>query len=413
MNKSIDPLKDQAKNGAVAPNIEQENKVVPLPPRPKRSFGGLFLLIVLLLAIGGVTYWRLAVPQKELETVPVQAVQVHTATARLEDIAVNTVLTGKVRATDEINLFAGGGPVRQIHIEVGDYVEKGQRLLTLDTSQIQGGLAQAQAGRDIAQVGKEMAQESVDAAQQNLDRMQTLYNGAAIPYAQLEQAQNALTMAQNQLRQTQNQLRQAEAGVSTAASGLNLMNCDSPINGYVTEIGAGVKVGVTPLPTAPAIVIASLDDLEISVSVSEYLIGQLKEGDTVSYRIDSLGDAVYLGQVKSVALAPATGTITYPITVTVDEAADNIKPGMFAELSIPSQHKENVLVVPTTSLITRGGVTKVAVLKGELPYLKEVTTGINNGEMVEITSGLNPGDTVITKGQHYIVEGEAVIRLSE
>ena len=413
MNEPIERVLNPRETAPVESDIiiKKEGGPPPLPERPKRSWGGLVALIIFLAVLGGAAYWRLILPQKELEPVPEQAVQVYVATARIGDIAVNTVLTGKVKATDEINLFAGGGPVRQIHVEVGDYVEKGQRLFALDNSQVQGGLTQAQVGRDMAQVSRDMAQEGVDTAQQNLERTQTLYDSAAIPYAQLEQAQNALTMAQNQLRQAQNQLRQAEAGISTAANALNLMNFDAPINGYVTEVNA--VVGTTPLPTSPAVSIASLDDLEIAVSVSEYLIGQLREGDIVSYRLDSLGDATYQGQIKSVALAPATGTITYPITVTVDVSADNIKPGMFAELSIPSQHKEGALVVPVAALITRGGVTSVAVLEGDLPYMREVATGINNGEMVEIVSGLNPGETVITKGQHYIVEGEAVIRLSE
>ena len=90
------------------------------------------------------------------------------------------------------------------------------------------------------------------------------------------------------------------------------------------------------------------------------------------------------------------------------EPDESIKPGMFAELSIPSQHKEQALVIPVSALITHGGKTQVAVLQGAFPYLRDVQTGINNGEMVEITAGLAEGETVITKGQHYIVEGEAV-----
>jgi RND family efflux transporter MFP subunit len=381
-----------------APRLEAEENTLSLPPKPKRSRGGLILLILLLLLLGGAAYWRLLAPQAQLEPLPEQAVQVHTATARLEDIAMNTVLTGKVRASEEASVFAAAtAEVKNIYVEKGDYVKKGDRLFSLSTVQVQSGYNQAQVARD-------MAEEGVEIALQNLERMQALFAGNAIPQAQLDQAQN-------QFSQAQNQLRQAEAALSGASSSLSLLNFSAPVAGYVTEIN--IKEGMYPLPQLPAVSIAGLDDLEISAAVSEYLVGRLREGDSVTYSIPSLGGAGYQGAIKSVALAPANGALTYPITVAVTPGEESIKPGMFAELSIPSQQKEQALVIPVAALITRGGSTQVAVLESNLPYLREVQTGINNGAMVEIISGLAAGETVITKGQHYIVEGEAVIRLPD
>ncbi|MCL1905765.1 MAG: efflux RND transporter periplasmic adaptor subunit, partial [Clostridiales bacterium] len=387
MNEATDSGLDTAKTAPLTPEAQITVDPPPLPKRPKRSRGGLILLIVFLLAIGGAAYWRLVVPKEQLELVPEQAVQVYTAKARLDNIAVKTVLTGKVRASEEVMVFAPStAEVRHIYVEKGDHVSAGDRLFSLDGAQMQSGYTQAQTARDMAEEGVEMARA-------NLERMQALYDSAAIPQAQLEQAEN-------QFSQAQNQLRQAEAALSGVSTSLNLLNFTAPVAGHITEVN--IKEGMYPMQQLPAVSIASLDDLEIAASVSEYLIGQLKEDDIVSYRIDSLGGATYTGRIKSVALAPATGTITYPITVGVMETGAGIKPGMFAELSIPSQQKENALVIPVAALITRGGVTSVAVLTGDLPYMREVTTGINNGEMVEITFGLSPGETVITKGQHYI-----------
>ena len=397
-------MKKSAKRNNVPAGAELDASLPPtnesaviMPPKPKRSHGGLILLILLLLALGGAAYWRLLAPKEQLEALPEQAVQVYTATARLDDIEVNTVLTGKVRASEEASVYAAAtASVQRIYVEKGDHVKKGDRLFSLDATQVQGGYAQAQAATD-------MAAEGVEMARQNLERMQTLYDGAAIALAQLEQAQN-------QFSQAQSQLRQAEASLSAASSSFGLLNFSAPVSGYITEVN--IKEGVYPMSQLPAIIIASLDDLEIFAAVSEYLVGRLAEGAAVSYHIPSLDEATYQGVIKSVALAPASGSLTYPVTVAL-ETAEGIKPGMFAELSIPSQHKEEVLVIPASALITRGGLIQVAVLEGDLPYLREVKTGVNNGEMVEITEGLAPGETVITKGQHYIVEGEAVIRLSE
>ncbi|MCL1976000.1 MAG: efflux RND transporter periplasmic adaptor subunit [Firmicutes bacterium] len=397
----IDPLElgiNQTTTTSDTSDITTKNGLPPLPPRPKSSHGGLIALIVFLLIIGGVAYWRLFIPKETLEAVPIQAVQVYTATVKVEDISVYTVLTGKIRASEDAMVFAPAtAEVKNIYVEKGDYVNTGDKLFTLDGTQVEGGYNQAQAARNAAQDGVEMAR-------QNLDRMQALYDGAAIPQSQLEQAENQLTQAENQLRQ-------AEAALNSASSSFGLLSFTAPVAGIVTELN--IKEGMYPMQQLPAVTIANLDDLEIAASVSEYLIGHLKEGDAVNYRIDSLGSKLYQGQIKSVALAPATGGVTYPITVTVNATEDNIKPGMFAELSIPSLRKNSVLIAPISSLLTQGGKTLVAVLIGDIPHLQEVEIGINDGERVEIISGLNAGDTVITKGQHYIVEGEAVIRLSE
>lgn len=368
-----------------------------LPPKPKRSKGGIIFVALLILIFGGLAAWRILTPEKGLEPLPEQAVQVYTAVAKIDSISINTTLTGKVQAADEAAVYASGGEVRHINVEVGDYVTKGQRLFSLDTTQIQGSYTQAQVARDLAR-------EGVATARQNLERMRTLYDSAAIPVSQLEQAESALTSAELQLRQ-------AEAAVSSAASSIGLMNFDSPINGYVTEVN--LTEGMYP-GQLPAVSIASLDDLKIAASVSEYLIGTVKEGAPVSFKITSLSAAAFTGEIKKVALAPATGGLTYPIEVAISEKDAGIMPGMFAELSLPANHKDQALVIPTAALITRSGQNYVAVLEdGDLPYLREVQIGLNNGVMVEITEGLSDGETVITKGQHFIVEGEAVVRLAE
>ncbi|MCL1816543.1 MAG: efflux RND transporter periplasmic adaptor subunit [Clostridiales bacterium] len=389
---------DPEETVATALDFKAIDEVAPFPQKPKRSWGGLIVLIVFLLLIGGAAYWRLLAPKENLEAVPQLAVQVYTATAELGDIAVHTVLTGKIRASEEAAVLAPStAEVKNIYVEKGDHVKKGDRLFSLDGTQVQGGYNQAQVAQDMAFDGVEMAK-------QNLERMQALYDGEAIPVAQLEQAENQLTQAENQLRQ-------AQAALASASSSFGLLNFSAPVSGVITEIN--IKEGLYPLPQMPALLIASLDDLEIAASVSEYLIGHLKEGDIVSYCIDSLNGATFQGTIKEIALAPSSGTITYPITIAVEDSECGIKPGMFAELSIPSQHKEGVIIIPVAALMTRGGKTQIAVLSGELPYVREIETGLNNGDIIEVVSGLLAGETVITKGQHYIVEGEAVLRLAE
>lgn len=83
--------------------------------------------------------------------------------------------------------------------------------------------------------------------------------------------------------------------------------------------------------------------------------------------------------------------------------------GMFAEVEIVSDHRENVVCIPSDGVLIKGGQTQAVVLdQDQIPTFQPVETGLDNGTIVEIKSGLNPDDIVVIQGQDYVVAGEAV-----
>lgn len=158
-----------------------------------------------------------------------------------------------------------------------------------------------------------------------------------------------------------------------------------------------------------AVTIADTSTLELSSSVPEYLINKIKQGDPVDIRIKTLSDKPYKGTVKYLAPAPAAGSLTYAVTVSLDNPGEEVHAGMFAEVSIVTEKKENVICLPSSAVYVKGGKTLVAVLgKDDIPEVREVTSGLDNGTSVEIVSGVKEGETIIISGQNYVTDGKKV-----
>jgi multidrug efflux pump subunit AcrA (membrane-fusion protein) len=119
-------------------------------------------------------------------------------------------------------------------------------------------------------------------------------------------------------------------------------------------------------------------------------------------------DEVFTGTITAFSPIPSLGTLTYPLTITMDPS-EELFAGMFAEVRLVSDQVQNALCIPSEAVIIKNGIPVVVVLDAEyVPEFKEITIGIDNGNNVEILSGLAEGDVVVYSGQHYVIPGVLV-----
>jgi RND family efflux transporter MFP subunit len=326
-----------------------------------------------MLAIAGfrVASDRLA-PQEESEEA---AVNVRVESAVVTEINSNSILTGRLEAALEaIVIPKMPGEVTRVYAELGKRVNKGDRLFELDRDQLATAVNQAKIAYD-------------DAAT-NLERIKTLYEEGAVALQMYEQAQSAFNMARE----------------SYAAAGDALGNAvvTAPISGHVTSVN--VSVGGLASQASPAVTISNIDKLEINTGLSENMINKIRIGDTVGVRVKSVSEeASFDGTVTALAPAPATGSLTYPVVITLENPDEAVKPGMFAEVTIAADRVEGALAVPSKAVFIRAGRQVVISLDAENKVvLNDVVTGVDNGEIIEIKSGLKEGDRVVVEGQSYL-----------
>lgn len=171
----------------------------------------------------------------------------------------------------------------------------------------------------------------------------------------------------------------------------------APVSG--TIISMNVSVGDTVSAGNIVAEVGSLTDLEITVYVSEKYSAFLKNGLPAYLSITSLPDERFNCRVTQVSPVVNAANRTIEVNLELDKYDDRIKPGMFAGVDLVIQQSSNTMVIPKNTLKTYNDENVVFIIdENNVARRKSVTTGISNDSYVEIKSGVNAGDVVVTAG---------------
>lgn len=351
-------------------NVVSENKIK--LKSGKRKIILIIVAAVVLLLVG----FRLFQFFDNSGTQETSIINVKVDTVKYGSITSTSPITGRIEPVEEVSIMPlASGEVTAVNVKIGDQVSKGTVLFEIDKAQLSAGYNQASASYNFAKI--------------SYDRMSVLYQEGAVSLSDFQQSKV--------------QYEAALAAWSMAGEAYANTSVSSPIDGFVTSLN--VSVGSMASPGSPAASVADTSGLVINTTVSEYLIGQLKVDDAVEIVISTLGDKAYKGFVTAISPAPAKGTLTYPVKISVNDETGDVKAGMFAEVRVVSAQREKVLFIPSDSVIVKDGKSLVVVIQKKLPSYKEISTGLDNGTQVEVLKGLKKDDVIVVEGQQYVTEG--------
>lgn len=275
------------------------------------------------------------------------------------------------------------GALLSIHAEEGDRVTAGQPLARLDDREIRAQLAAAEAAFEVA-----------DAAYQ---RASQLRDRKVITLPEYERERTARAAAKSQL----DQLR-TRAGYAVV---------EAPTGGVVTEkrVEAGDVVGnQTRLFT-----IADVSTLVVRVGVSELDVVELATGDRVTIALDAYPGRDFGGQVRRIFPSADPGTRLVPVEVELDSRDPDVaRPGFLARVTFALNAHEGVLLVPAGAVVTGAGSPSVFALDDGRAIRRSVTLGLTSEGRVEVVSGLEEGERVVTAGATALRDGMEVRVLS-
>lgn len=361
----------------------------------KKKVNKKVIFIIIIVALLALVAFRITTsknapaPQMAAE----KSINVKVTQAEKKDLQITSPLSGRIQPVDEAAIVPlVSGKITDVYVSLGTKVSVGTPLFELDKEQMQNAYDQALASYN-------QAHAAYTNAKSDFERIKLLYEEEAVSKQQYEQAQLQYSTASQTLTQAQSTLNNAKD---------NLENCvvTSPINGYVTLIN--INAGEIASQASAAVVVANIDTVEIETSISENLINKINIGDSVKVLVKSASDQAFDGTISELSPAPAQGSLTYPLKVSIDNKDTLIKSGMFAEVRIVSERKDNVLAVPSDAVIIKNGEAVVAVVEDDHSVFKKVEVGIDNNQYVEIVEGLNEGDQIIYEGQYYLDEGSQV-----
>lgn len=349
-----------------------------------------------------------------------------------------TTINGKVMADKDIMILATiPGKVKSVAVEDGDLVSAGDLLFTLDEKNIQNQVNQAKTGYDMAKANYDMTVEQVNTgkrsleqtkvlvesllsnARENLANTELLFEAGALSQSQLDQARLALEQQESQLQGqldqaemassdqileiAKSQLDQAQIAYNQAQDALKDTSVTSPIDGVVA--GVSIEAGGLASNAQPAMNVVDMNRVYVTIDVVEGLINRISEGQQVSVTIPAISDEAFHAVIDNVVPVPNARTQLYPIKIYLDNSAGDIKAGMFANVELALDIREDVLAVPSQAIVVKDGLNLVYILEDDKAVEKEVELGLDTGIEVEIKKGLKEKDTIIIKGQDYLVDG--------
>jgi macrolide-specific efflux system membrane fusion protein len=183
----------------------------------------------------------------------------------------------------------------------------------------------------------------------------------------------------------------------------------APAAGTITAVNA--SVGETVAAAGDGfITLVNTDSLQVRAGFSETDAAKVEVGQRAVVAFDALTDETFTGTVVSVdATATVTGNVvTYNVTVALDSTSSSVKVGMTASVDVTVAEKDGVLVLPSTAVTGRGDTAVVMVRPeedGQPDEQRTITVGLRGDDMVEIVSGLEAGDVVVTEASDAVSSG--------
>lgn len=371
-----------------------------------------------LLAAAALTLTACGAQTEPPEETTAGGVAVEVETVVRDTMAAENRVSGSVASDDEATVMvAASAKCTAVYAEAGDAVSQGDILCTLD-------LGSTLASRDAARISYDAAvqsyqdqkvvlDEQVNLCAKTVSDLEALLAIGAASQLELDQARLQLQTAQATRNAT---LSQLEAGVESAKSGLEQLetaledvdgagNVVAPMSGTLVTMNAVENAFVSN--TMPVAVIQGADAMKITVSVAETLVAKIAAGDEAEVYVSAV-DQRFTAVVRSVEQAAGQQTRLYTVTLEVPPEAAGLRSGMSAEVTFRTDVVPDTVVVPSQAVLTSGGVSYVYIVENDTARYVEVTTGLAGDGVTEIVSGLDGGEALVTVGQSYLADGDAV-----
>ena len=299
------------------------------------------------------------------------------------------------------------GLISAIYVDFNSKVTKGQLLAEIDPRTFQATVDQNAA--NVASARAELAnkQASYEMSAKTLRRYKNLYAKSFIPKSELDQAEADYKADLAQVNAARAKITQTQAQYNQSMVNLNYTKITAPVSGMIISRKIDLGQPVAASFQAPELftIAQDLEKMQIEVNVSEADIGEVKEGQDVTYTLDGYPNSEFYGKVTQVRISPTTvsNVVTYSVIVTVDNSDLKLKPGMTANVSIITAKNENVLAVPNIAL-------KFTPKTDGTKY-KSQGLWVKNGlkmERINITTGASDDSYTEVKGEN-VYEGEKIL----
>ena len=354
-------------------------------------------LVVAVVIIVSIVAWALSGSKKE------EQISFETAAVAPANIMNSITATGTIEPVTSVTVGTQvSGIVSKLYVDYNSVVKKGQVIAELDKTNLMSQL-------NSAKTQLATAQSQLNYQTTNFNRYKTLYQKGLVAADDFDNAKLSYTQAKEQVASAKEEVQRAQTNLGYAT-------ITSPIDGIV--LSKSVEEGQTvaaSFSTPELFTIAQdLTNMQVVANVDEADIGDVKEGERVSFTVDAYPDDTFEGTVKQVRQEATTtnNVVTYEVVISAPNADLKLKPGLTANVTIYTAERKGVLSVPSKALRftpqketvgkmkivdqTGNAKNKVWSIEGNSIVAHKVNIGMTDGTNTQILNGISAGVKVVT-----------------
>jgi membrane fusion protein (multidrug efflux system) len=343
-------------------------------------------------------------PPEAKEAVPVAVFQ---ATRRTLESRLS--LIGNVQPAIAVNVFSrvSGQIIASIAVDKGDLVNVGDVIATLARDVIDARLAEARAGLAAANAGRKQALARMAVLEKDRQRLAALYDQNAIARQQLDHIEAETTATAQAIHLAEAQEKRAQAVIRQLMVQSDNHTIRAPAAGIIAQ--RQVDPGALTAPGMPIVSIADEKTVKVVFQVTENDLPRLRPGMHVTVSVDALADARFDGQVDLIGPTVDPASRSAAVETRLANPDGRLAPGMYARVSVLMETRD-CLVIPSDGLVRVPGTGErfVFVVDGNRAVQRNVVTGLVEGSLVEISTGVSAGEAVVVRGQGRLLDGTPV-----
>lgn len=396
-------------------------------PRKKKN-AWIFIVIIAVIAVG-VSIYAIFFANKD------EGIKVTTEKASLRTITQTVSAIGVIEPETEVKVSSEtSGEIIFLGAEEGDAVEKGKLLVRIKPDIVETQLEQFQASADAAKMDVEVRKAEMKRSENDLKRITELFEKDFVSKQEFDRAKAAYESAASSYQASISRYDQALASLKQIKRSAERTVIYSPIDGVITSLsvekGENV-VGTATMQGTEMMRVADLNIMNAVVDVDENDIVLIELGDTTEVEIDAFEDRKFLGEVveighsaKQTQLGTQDQVVNFEVKIRLLELDPKLRPGMSCNAEIKTETRADVVSVPLQAVTIRpekdfdrkpdvneGSRIKkkeeskiekkrppsvIFVLDGEIVRKRKVKTGISDAGYIEITEGIEEGETVVS-----------------
>ena len=353
----------------------------------------------------------------------VESMQARVVQSQQQQVPLNIRSTGTVHARETAIVSAQVvGRIQQVLVREGDNVRAGQTLAVLDDAALRASVDQAQAGVKAAQQEQAAAQTDATLAASTLDRYRQLQAEKSVSPQEMDEVAQRAAAASARLEAVRSQTDAARAQETGARTMLGYTRLVAPFAGVVTARMA--DPGTLASPGVPLLQVDEAGALQLQATVDESAIAIIHKGMKVQVAIDGASSADVTGTVAEID--PAADPASHSFTVKIDlPSSSQLRAGMYGTAEFANGVRQ-AIVIPRSAVVSRGSLVCAYVLDAQgiaqlrlgaggqahgpqgIAQLRYLTLGAAQGNLVEVLSGVSPGEQLVDDPADRDIAGKRI-----